>query len=142
MALKQVLPLCSFHQMRAEWKGSGGVCVSGGLAGLGARLSEELGQVLVGGVDPTIVLPTGHWSARGQGDPMRGPPGLGPEREAAGTGNARSADPAVGYWGPERWVEWAGCWARVSVAARGTLEPPQYLLRPTHWPERFPSRPA
>lgn len=39
---------------------------------------QLLGQVLGGGVDPTTALPTGHWTGRGQGDPMREPPGLGP----------------------------------------------------------------
>lgn len=39
---------------------------------------QLLGQVLAGGVDLTAALPTRHWTVRGQGDPQRGAPGLGP----------------------------------------------------------------
>lgn len=39
---------------------------------------QLLGQMLVGGVDLTTVLPMGHWAVRGRGDLMCEPPGSGP----------------------------------------------------------------
>lgn len=103
---------CRFHAcfIRRGLSGrrSAGVCVSGGPRGRAPASQrsfllweQSLGQVLVGGVDPTTVLPTGHWTERGQGDPPRGPPGSGPSPEVTGAGDAPSADPGVGCWGPE-----------------------------------------